>query len=209
MTEKPKRDGEQGVESRIVTVRGQAVILDYDLAAIYGVSTKRLNEQVKRNSRRFPEDFMFRLTTQEWTSLTLQIEMSSERPNRSQSATGYQRHRDPRFVPHAFTEHGAVMAANILRSERAIQMSVFVVRAFVRMRTMLGAQRDLARKLAALEKSLTARLDLHERTITDIIHKIMSLLSAPVESEPEQKRIGFHVRESLAPYKGARKKARP
>lgn len=92
------------------------------------------------------------------------------------------------------------MAANILRSERAVQMSVFVVRAFVKMRAMLATQKDLARKLAALEKTLTERLDLHERAITDIIQQIMSLLSQPSVPEPPEKRIGFHVRESLAPY---------
>ena len=154
MTEKPERYDTDAVESLILTIRGQKVILDTDLAAIYGVSTKRLNEQVKRNARRFPEDFMFQLTSKEWADLTSQIAISNVQLKRSQIATASQRHRDPRFIPYAFTEHGAVMAANILRSERAVQMSVFVVRAFVRMRQMLAAQRDLAVKLADLEKQL-------------------------------------------------------
>jgi len=197
------------ISSLIITVRGQRVILDHDLASIYGVSTRRLNEQVKRNARRFPKDFMFQLTSEEWAGLTSQIAMSNDRPNRSQSATGSQRHRDPRFMPYAFTEHGAVMAANILRSERAVQMSVFVVRAFVKMRAMLATQKDLARKLAALEKTLTERLDLHERVISDIIQQIMSLLNPPPAPKPPQKRIGFHAREHLATYRGDGKRTKP
>ena len=137
-------------------VRGQRVILDRDLAALYGVPTFRFNEAVKRNRNRFPEDFMFRLTHEEVSSLTSQIAMSK-------SGRGGRR-----TLPCAITEHGAVMAANILRSPKAIQMSVFVVRAFVKMRAMLMAQKDLARKLSELEKALTERLDLHERAITDI-----------------------------------------
>jgi hypothetical protein len=93
------------IEQRILLIRGQRVMLDADLAGLYGVSTKRLNEQVRRNRNRFPEDFMFRLTTKEWADLTSQIAMSKAESNRSQFATGSQRHRDPRFTPYAFTEH--------------------------------------------------------------------------------------------------------
>jgi len=177
-------------------------MLDADLAGLYGTTTKRLNEQVKRNLRRFPEDFMFQLTTKEWADLTSQIAMSNAQSNRSQIATGSQRHRDPRFTPYAFTEHGALMAANILRSERAIQMSVFVVRAFIRMRQMIIQQQGLARKLAELEKKLTARLDVHETAITEVLRQIKRLLSSPSESEPEppKKRIGFLVEEPHVPY---------
>jgi hypothetical protein len=188
------------ITTLIITVRGKRVILDRDLAGLYGTTTKRLNEQVKRNRNRFPEDFMFQLTTKEWTYLTSQIAMSNAQPNRSQFATGSQRHRDPRFRPYAFTEHGALMAANILRSERAIQMSVFVVRAFIRMRQMLIEQRGLARKLAALEKELTARLDVHETAINEILGQIGRLLSSPPEPEPPKKRIGFLVEEPKVPY---------
>jgi len=101
------------------------------------------------------------------------------------------------------------MAANILHSERAVQTSVFVVRAFVKMRDMLTAQKSLARKLAVLEKTLTERLDLHEHAISDIIQQIMSLLNPPPEPEPTPKRIGFHVKESLTAYKSGGKKTRP
>jgi hypothetical protein len=167
--------------------------LDRDLAGLYGTTTKRLNEQVKRNRGRFPDDFMFQLTAKEWADLTSQIAMLNAQSNRSQIATGSQRHRDPRFTPYAFTEHGALMAANILRSGRAIQMSVFVVRAFIRMRQMLIEQRGLARKLAALEEELTARLDVHETAINEILGQIRRLLSSPPEPEPPKKRIGFLV----------------
>ena len=191
------------IEQRILLIRGQRIMLDADLASLYGTTTKRLNEQVKRNLRRFPEDFMFQLTTKEWADLTSQIAMSNAQSNRSQIATGSQRHRDPRFTPYAFTEHGALMAANILRSERAIQMSVFVVRAFIRMRQMIIQQQGLARKLAELEKKLTERLDVHETAITEVLRQIMRLLSPPPESEPEppKKRVGFLVEEPHVPYK--------
>lgn len=195
MRVKPERHDLQEIESLILTIRGQRVILDRDLAALYGVPTFRFNEAVKRNRRRFPDDFAFQLTRQELRSLISQIAMSSSG------------HGGLRKLPWAFTEHGAVMAANILRSERAVQMSVFVVRAFVKMRAMLLAQKDLAGKLAALEKTLTERLDLHGQVISDIIQQIMLLLNPPPEPEPPLKQIGFHVRESRAIYKDGRKKA--
>lgn len=201
------------IERSILLIRGYKVMLDADLAKVYGVTTKRLNEQVKRNRNRFPEDFMFQLTTKEWADLTSQIAMSKTLSNRSQFATGSQRHRDPRFAPYAFTEHGALMAANILRSERAIQMSVFVVRAFIRMRQMITQQHALARKLAELEKKLTARLDVHETAITEVLGQIMRLFGPSPEPEPEppKKRIGFLVEEPHVPYRslrGAKKQKR-
>ena len=143
--------------SRIIAVRGQRVILDADLARTYGVATKILNKAVKRQGVRFPNDFCFQLTQKEFESLRFQIGTSN-------IGRGGRRYR-----PYVFTEHGAIMAATILNSPRAVQMSVFVVRAFVKMRAMLVAQKDLAGKLAALEKALTERLDLHERVISDII----------------------------------------
>jgi len=166
--------------------------LDRDLAALYGVPTFRFNEAVKRNRNRFPEDFMFQLTGDEAACLTSQIAMSkSSRGGR-------------RTLPYAFTEHGIVMAANILRSPKAIQMSVFVVRAFIRMRQMLIEQRGLARKLAALEEELTARLDVHETAINEILGQIRRLLSSPPEPEPPKKRIGFLVEEPHVPYKSSK-----
>ena len=192
------------ITTLIATIRDKRVILDRDLADLYGITTKRLNEQVKRNRNRFPDDFMFQLTTKEWADLISQNPMSG-RSNRSQFATGSQRHRDPRFTPYAFTEHGVLMAANILRSERAIQMSVFVVRTFIRMRQMLIEQRGLARKLTALEKELTARLDVHETAINEMFRQIKRLLSLPSEPEPPKKRIGFLVEEPHVPYKSSKR----
>ena len=180
------------ITTLIVTVRGKRVILDRDLAALYGVPTFRFNEAVKRNRNRFPEDFMFQLTGDEAICLTSQIAMSKSRRG------------GRRTLPYAFTEHGTVMAANILRSPKAIQMSVFVVRAFIRMRQMLIEQRGLARKLAALEEELTARLDVHETAIKEILGQIRRLLSSPPEPEPPKKRIGFLVEEPHVPYKSSK-----
>ena len=190
---------EYAVGDAIISVRGQKVVLDRDLAAIYGVPTFRFNEAVKRNHRRFPDDFAFQLTRQELADLI------------SQNAISSSGHGGMRKLAWAFTEHGAVMAANILRSERAIQMSVFVVRAFVRMRQMLGTQRELTVKLADLEKKLTVRLDTHETAIVDVLRQIMRLLNPPDEPDPLRKQIGFQacpskpegrslVRESRAKY---------
>jgi hypothetical protein len=187
------------ITTLIVTVRGKRVILDADLARIYGVPTKRLNEQVRRNADRFPLDFAFVLTDQEVANLRSQFATSSLEVNRSQYSTG-STHGGRRKLPTAFTEHGAIMAANVLRSKQAIQMSVFVVRAFVRMRQILIGQKDLARKLAELEKELTTRLDVHETAINEILRQIKRLLSRPPESETPKKRIGFLVEEAKVPY---------
>ena len=200
MTEKLARYNSQALEPVILTIRGQKVVLDMELARIYGVTTKVFNQAVKRNKRKFPADFMFRLTLEEFEGLRSQFATL----NRSQIVTGSQRHRNPRYLPNAFTEHGAVMAANILRSDRAIQMSVFVVRAFIRMRQMLVEQRGLARKLAELEKELTARLDIHETAINEILGQIRRLLSSPPQPEPPKKRIGFLVEEPYVPYKSSK-----
>ncbi len=164
----PKR-----IESLITSVRGHRVILDTDLARVYGVSTGRLNEQVKRNLERFPDDFMFRLTEKEYANLISQIAISSLQ------------HGGRRKMPFVFTEHGAIMAANVLNSPLAVQMSVFVVRAFVKMRAVLSNQRELAQKLVELEKKLTDRLDVHEAAIVKVLKRIMELIDPP--SEPRWK----------------------
>lgn len=157
----------------ILLLRGQRVILDAELAGLYGVTTKRLNEQVKRNADRFPEDFLFRLTRAETEAL-----------NRSQIATGSQKHRDPRFPPFAFTEHGAIMAATILNSTRAVEMSVFVVRAFVRLRELLASNAALARKLDELERKYKH----HDDAIAAILSAIRELMNPPA---PKRRGIGF------------------
>ena len=183
----------EAISTRIVTMRGERVLLDADLAALYGVSTKRFNEQVQRNRNRFPADFMFRLRDHEVKNLRSQFatarlqpaDPGSDSSNRSQFVTGSQIHRDPRFLPWVFTEHGALMAANVLRSKRAVQMSVQVVRAFVRLREMVAANKELAAKLDELEQ----RVSNHDEAITGIIKTIRELAIRP---EPTPKRrIGF------------------
>lgn len=179
-----KKNALEPVEPLIRIVRGERVILDADLARLYGVPTKRLNEQVRRNAERFPPDFMIQLTERESRSL------------RSQFATlkgGRGRHR--KYLPHAFTEHGAIMAANVLNSPQAVQMSVFVVRAFVKMRGALSDTRALARKLADLEAELTSRLDVQEVAIVEVLQRVMNLIDPPPAPEPPRKEMGFHVKD--------------
>ena len=169
------------IDGMIRTIRGVRVMLDRDLAKIYGVPTFRFNEAIRRNRHRFPPDFMFQLTRAEFDSLKSQIAMS--KPGRGGRRT----------LPCAFTEHGALQAANVLRSKRAVQMSVFVIRAFVKMRETLLGTRELARKLAALEKKLTSRLDVHEAAIVEVLQEIMQILNPPPPPpEPPRRRIGFY-----------------
>ena len=162
------------VESRILLLRHQRVILDTDIADLYGVPVKVLNQQVKRNRERFPADFVFRLTSKEDAVL------------RSQFVTSKQGRGGRRYAPYAFTEHGAIMAATVLNSERAVQMSVFVVRAFVRLREMLATNRKLAGKIDELEN----RLDTHDSTIQDLIDAIKELMKP---EDPPRKSIGFQI----------------
>ena len=162
------------LDRAIVVVRGKRVILSHDLAAAYGVTTKRLNEQVKRNIRRFPADFAFEVTEEEWAALRSQFATSNARPGRG----------GRRYQPYAFTEHGAVMAASVLNSDRAVEVSVFVVRAFVRMSQALASHRQLALKLAELE----ARVAVHDKSIQSLLTAIRSLITPP---PPKKKRIGF------------------
>jgi len=173
----------ENISPLIRTIRGQKVILDADLARIYGVPTKVLNQAVKRNLKRFPDDFVFQLTAAEL-----------DQTMRSQIVTAYK--RNIRHLPHAFTENGSIMAANVLNSPEAVRMSVFVIRAFVQMRELLGSTKDLAKQLVALEKKLTDRLDDHESAIVDVLRRIMDILDPPPEPpEPEQpqRRIGFNA----------------
>ena len=192
---------DEAIDNMIREIRGVRVILDSDLAALYGVSTKRLNEQFRRNRKRFPEDFVFQLSAKESAASRSQfatgspqdVDSEAGETNRSQFATGSQKHRDPRLRPYAFTEHGALQAANILNSPDAIRMSVFVIRAFVKMREALQGTPDLARKLVALEKKLTGRLDVHEAAIVGVLQEIMKILNPPPSPPPLPKpRIGFN-----------------
>lgn len=162
------------VDSIIHVLRGQRVILDSDLAELYGVPVKHLNQQIKRNARRFPPDFLFQLSRAEHVNL------------RSQFVTSSSDHGGRRYLPHAFTEHGAVMAANVLNSSRAIKMSIFVVRAFVRMREILAVNQQLLAKLSELE----GRVESHDADIQDLFDTIRELTSPP---PAKNRRIGFEL----------------
>jgi len=196
MTKELSRYDVVSVQSMIMTIRGQRVILASDLAALYGVQTKALNQAVKRNMDRFPDDFVFQLTGEEAENILR---------SRSQIVT-LKRGSNIKYLPYAFTEHGAVMAANVLNSPRAVQMSIFVVRAFVRMRGMLGDTRELARQLAALEKELKERLDVHEVAIVGILQRVMDLIDTPTLPDPPRKHIGFTAKEKQAVYAVKRSK---
>ena len=163
------------IHSTIRNSRGVKVILDSDLAAIYGVPTFRFNEAVRRNIDKFPSDFLFQLTKEEVQSLI------------SQSAISKTGRGGRRSLPWAFTEHGALQAANILNSPAASAMSVYVIRAFIRLRDELAANAVLEKRLAVIEKTLTA----HDNTLRDVILKIRPLLLPP--TEPNKRRIGFHT----------------
>ena len=177
----------EGMDSQIHLIRGQRVMLDSDLAFIYGVTTKRLNQQFRRNRHRFPADFAFQLAKEEFQNL------------RSQFATSSYGGR--RYQPFVFTEHGAIMLASVLNSQRAVEMSVFVVRAFVQMREVLLGNKQLAAKLAELEK----RVGGHDEVIADLITAIRKLLEAPAE-EKAKREIGYHLRETSLPYRISRRK---
>ena len=163
------------VEPVIQIIRGEKVILDRDLARVYGVEIRTLNQAVKRNIDRFPIDFMFQLSAIEYKSLRSQI-VISKRGGR-------------RYLPFAFTEHGAVMAATVLNSKRAVAMSLYVVRAFVKLRETLAETKELAHKLDKLERKLTGRLDVHEKAILKLFAQIKDLLKPPPPQS--RKRIGF------------------
>lgn len=191
-----KTPATKSIHRRIYFLRGQRVVMDSDLAQIYGTTTKVLNQAVKRNRDRFPADFIFKILKGELDSLRshLPTGYSAREGDRSQFVTGSQKHRDPRFLPYAFTEHGAVMAANILRSKRAIAMSVYVVRAFIKLREVLAGTKEFTKKLAALERKLTSRLDIHEEAILRLFTEIRELLNPPPPApEPLKRRIGFRV----------------
>lgn len=161
----------------IVILRGHKVLLDADLAALYGVSTTRLNQQVRRNLDRFPPDFMFQLTTQEHQALMLQF-ATSNKPNRG----------GRRKLPLVFTEHGAIQAANVLNAPRAVEMGIYVVRAFVQLRGLLASNKELARRLDQLEARIEKKLTSHDDTIAAMLSAIRELMSPPTtKSRP----IGF------------------
>ena len=159
------------VEQAIILIRGEKVILDSDLASLYGVDTRSLIQALKRNGRRFPADFVFQLTKDEFESLRSQTVIAKGRGGR-------------RSLPYAFTEHGAIMAANVLNSERAVEASVEVVRAFVRLRQIVLSNRELARKVEELERKYDAQFKV-------VFDAIKALMKPP---EPKRNQIGFHAK---------------
>jgi hypothetical protein len=169
--------GARQIARAILILRGRCVLQDSELAALYGVSTKRFNQQVRRNRKRFPADFMFQLTAEETNSLRSQF---------ATLETGRGRHR--KYLPYVFTEHGAIMAATILNSPRAIEMSVYVVRAFVQLREMLASNKELARRFAQLETRLDKKLTTHDEAIAAILAAIRQLMNPPA---PKRRGIGF------------------
>ncbi len=165
------------IERLILLIRGHKLLLDSDLADLYGVETKVLNQAVRRNRDRFPPDFMFQLTADEVAEL-----------NRSRVVTGSQKHRDPRFRPYVFTEQGVAMLSSVLRSRRAVAVNIEIMRAFVRLREMLASNRELADKLSELEKYIAT----HDTQIQAIFEAIRQLISPP---ETKRRQIGFQPKK--------------
>jgi len=194
-----KSEAAVSIDGIIHSIRGERVILDADLAKIYGVETRVLNQAVRRNRDKFPPDFLLELTRPEAANLQ-RTRKEGDTILRSQIVT--LRHgRHLKHQPLAFTEHGALMAASILNSSQATQMSVFVIRAFVKMRGLLTDTRELAKKLASLETELKSRLDSHETAIVDVLQRIMQLLDPPLGPEVPAKEMGFHTALTKPPGK--------
>jgi hypothetical protein len=191
---------------RIRHFRGEKVLLDFDLATLYGVATKALNQAVKRNRQRFPDDFMFQLTTEEVLVLRSQTVTSSLQAavnqkivkNRSQNVTSLKRHGGARYRPYAFTEQGIAMLSSVLNSKRAVKVNIAIMRAFVRLRWALETNRELARKFSELER----RVDKHDEEIAAILEAIRQLMAPP---EKPRREIGFHVREHAPRYRATKR----
>jgi len=180
------------IHQLILTLRDQRVILAADLAAIYGVPAKALNQAVKRNAERFPADFMFQLALEEAQAVQC---------SRSQFVT-LKRGHNIKYLPYAFTEHGALQAANLLNSPRAVAMSIYVIHAFVKMRKDQAANQAILKRLAEIDKTLLT----HDTALRDVYRKLLPLLSPP--PEPERPEIGFHVKEDGVPYRVKRRTTR-
>jgi aromatic ring-opening dioxygenase LigB subunit len=170
----------ESVERAIIVLRGRRVILDSELAALYGVTVSVFNQAVKRNMERFPADFAFQLTREEYESLRSQIVILK---------AGRGAHR--KYLPYVFTEHGAVMAASVLNSPKAVEMSVEVVRAFVRLRQILAANRQLAARVDDLERKMNQSNAAHSKNIGTLFDAVRSLMTAP---EKPKRQIGFQTK---------------
>jgi len=186
---------DEALEPLIFSIRGRRVMLDTDLARLYGVVTKVLNQAVRRNTVRFPEDFAFQPTSGESANLRSQIVTSSSQredsaeKNRNRSRFATSSHGGRRYRPWVFTEHGALMVANVLRSDHAVHMSVFVIRAFVRMREQIAANAAILKRLAEIDKTLLQ----HDSALRDVYSKLLPLLQTP--PPPPKRRIGFIAEE--------------
>lgn len=191
---------------RIRHFRGEKVLLDFDLAALYRVATKALNQAVKRNRERFPDDFMFQLTTEEVLALRSQTVTSSLQAtghqkivkSRPQDVTSSKTHGGARYRPYAFTEQGIAMLSSVLNSKRAVKVNIAIMRAFVKLRWVLETNRELARKFSELER----RVDKHDEEIASILEAIRQLMAPP---EKPRREIGFHVRENAPRYRATKR----
>ncbi len=175
---KPPILSEQKVQKSILILRGKRVIIDADLAKFYGVKTKVFNQAIKRNIERFPEDFMFQLSADEWNYL------------RSQFVTSRLGHGGTRYLPYAFTEHGAVQAANAVNSPVAVQAGILVVRVFIKTGELIAAHKELSAQIEKLEKKLTSGLKKHDKEIQLLFEAIHNLMNPP---NPPRKKIGFRI----------------
>jgi hypothetical protein len=187
---------------RIRHFRGEKVLLDFDLAALYGVETRALNQAVRRNADRFPADFMFQLSSEETETLSQLVTPSvagHDVSNSSQIVMSSGKYRGKRYRPYAFTEQGVAMLSSVLNSESAVKMNIAIMRAFVQLRRALETNRELARKFSELER----RIDKHDAEIDAILEAIRQLMAPP---EKPRREIGFHVREQAARYR-TRKRA--
>lgn len=172
------------IQSKIYEIRGQKVMLDFDLAELYGVETRTLNQAVKRNEDRFPRDFMFRLNKKEWEFLRSQIVILEKGKGKY-----------PKYLPHVFSEHGTSMLANILKSKRAIKMSIAIVRAFIALKQIALNHKDLAERLDELRKELHERIGEHDTQLAAIYDAIENLLDDKIEKKnwEERDRIGYRL----------------
>jgi len=186
---------------RIRNFRGEKVLLDFDLAALYGVETRVLNQAVKRNADRFPSDFMFQLSVEETEMISQRVTSSAGQTvsDSSQIVMSPGKHRGKRYRPYAFSEQGVAMLSSVLNSERAIKVNIAIMRAFVKLRQILETNRELAKKFSELEQ----RVGKHDEEIDAILEAIRQLMAPP---DRPRREIGFHVREK-APRYPARKRA--
>ena len=189
------------IASRIRNFRGEKVLLDFDLAALYGVETRVLNQAVKRNADRFPSDFMFQLSVEETEMISQRVTSSTGQTvsDSSQIVMSPGKHRGKRYRPYAFSEQGVAMLSSVLNSERAIKVNIAIMRAFVKLRQILDTNREFAKKFSELEQ----RVGKHDEEIDAILEAIRQLMAPPGRPRRE---IGFHVREKTPRY-GARKRA--